>query len=182
MAINYTMESAQAFTAISRLTPSERDARAVDLPETKALRDRRVKSKALIKPVVEARKNAMRADADFQKLDDVMQWILDSEQAKSGEIDDDELTEIQLGLTFAAMHTTSMTTLNALYCIAAMPEFIPELRDEVSTVLKEYGTFTTAALQKMRKLDSFLRESTRFYPLRWCTCPPPSPPSLERCG
>lgn len=45
-----------------------------------------------------------------------------------------------------------------------MPELVPELREEIRTVLSEHGTFTSAALQQMKKLDSFLREVTRLWP------------------
>lgn len=46
-----------------------------------------------------------------------------------------------------------------------MPEFIPELREEIETTLaKHNGLFTSQALQAMTKLDSFLKETLRVYP------------------
>ena len=46
-----------------------------------------------------------------------------------------------------------------------MPEIVPELREEIHDVLAESnGVFTGPALQKMKKLDSFLRETSRFDP------------------
>lgn len=68
-------------------------------------------------------------------------------------------------MTFAAIHTTTIVTTNAFYTIAAMPELVPELREEIRTVLKDHGTFTTTAVQRMKKLDSFLREVMRVWPL-----------------
>lgn len=165
MSINYTVELMQAAHSISSLRPDERDAKASSLPAVKQLQKRRQMGAEFVQPIIAARKKAMKDDPDFQKPDDIMQWMLDDGQDKYGAQDDDELTEIQLGLTFAAIHTTTLTTTNAFYSIAAMPEFIPELRQEIRTVLKECGTFTTAALQKMKKLDSFLREVMRVYPL-----------------
>ncbi|KAF3768858.1 cytochrome P450 [Cryphonectria parasitica EP155] len=165
MGINYTLDLMSAVNAISQLKPSKRDVTTFKLPEVEKLRQRQQNSYTFIKPMIEARKKAMKEDPDFQKPDDIMQWILDDGQSKYGEQDDQELTEIQLGLTFAAIHTTTLSTTNAFYNIAAMPELIPELREEIRGVLREYGTFTSAALQKMKKLDSFLRESMRVYPL-----------------
>lgn len=169
MAINFTLHLMTAVEAITRLRDSDRKTKAYNLPEVKELRARQQRAYDFIKPLIEARKKAIKEDPDFQKPDDIMQWILDDGQAKYGEQDDQELTEIQLGLTFAAIHTTTMSTTNAFYCLAVMPELVPELREEARSVLKEHGTFTTAALQKMKKLDSFMREVMRFYPLSFGT-------------
>lgn len=43
-------------------------------------------------------------------------------------------------------------------------------------MLKEHGTFTTPALQKMKKLDSFLREVMRTHPIGWSMWSPFPPP------
>ena len=54
---------------------------------------------------------------------------------------------------------------NRLYDIAAHPELIPELREEIQAVLAEHGNqFTSPALQKMMKLDSCLKETLRVNP------------------
>lgn len=169
MGINYTVNLMTAVNAIGALKPSDRKDKAGDLPEVKQLQNRQQRSYAFVKPLIEARKKAIKENPDFQKPDDIMQWILDDGQSKYGEQDEQELTEIQMSLTFAAIHTTTMSTTNALYSLAVMPELVPELREEIRAVLKEYGTFTTLALQKMKKLDSFMREVMRHYPLGWGT-------------
>ncbi len=48
-----------------------------------------------------------------------------------------------------------------LYCLLTHPEYIEPLRQEVDAVISEEG-WTKAGLDKMRKLDSFLRETQRF--------------------
>lgn len=54
---------------------------------------------------------------------------------------------------------------NSFYSVAALPDFIPELREEINQALSENGgVFTSNALQSMKKLDSFLKETLRFYP------------------
>ncbi|KAJ4390066.1 hypothetical protein N0V93_007539 [Gnomoniopsis smithogilvyi] len=167
MAINYANQVMNAVIAITDLKESERKAKATSLPEVKELRAREQRGYDFVKPLIEARKKAMKEDPDYQRPDDIMQWVLDDGQKKYGQQSDQELTEIQMGLTFAAIHTTTMSTTNAFYCLAVMPEMITELREEVRAVLKEYGTFTTIALQRMKKLDSFMREVMRCYPLSW---------------
>ena len=50
---------------------------------------------------------------------------------------------------------------HALYHLAANPEFADILREEVEEVVRNEGC-TKAAMGKMRKLDSFMRESQRY--------------------
>lgn len=53
-----------------------------------------------------------------------------------------------------------------LYTLAAMPEIISTLREDVLSSLRESdGHFNVTAMQNMQKLDSFLRETMRYYPL-----------------
>ncbi|EUC35658.1 hypothetical protein COCCADRAFT_24469 [Bipolaris zeicola 26-R-13] len=75
------------------------------------------------------------------------------------------VTKQQVLLTFAAIHTTTMVTTNILYTLAATTEYVPALREEISTVLAEHGGVPTPrALQQMVKLDSYMREVNRCYP------------------
>lgn len=49
-----------------------------------------------------------------------------------------------------------------------MPEIVPELREEIRVVLAEHdGEFTSLALQNLKKLDSFMRETMRYNPMGW---------------
>ena len=53
-----------------------------------------------------------------------------------------------------------------------MPELIPIFREEVHLALAESnGIFTSSALQNMKKLDSFLKETTRYYALGYSKLP-----------
>jgi cytochrome P450 len=67
-------------------------------------------------------------------------------------------------VNFAALHTSSTTFTHILYTLAANPQWIQPLREEVERVFAEEG-MTKAAMQKMVKLDSFFRESNRTNPL-----------------
>lgn len=168
MSINYTLEIAGAVKGIAAIKPEEREAKAPSLPQLLQLQNRRKRTLEFIRPLIAARKKAMAEDIDYQAPDDMIQWILNSE-TKYGKLSVEELAEVQLFLIFAAIHTTTMTTINSFYTLAAMPEIVPELRDEIRAVLMEHGNFSTPALQKMEKLDSFLREVMRVYPLSWST-------------
>lgn len=113
MAINYTLELMTAQQVINYMKPWQRTLFGNSVAQVKALHERQRNSKTFLRPVIAARKRAAKEDPDFQRPDDIMQWLLDNGQAKFGEHEDEELTEIQMGLTFAAIHTTTMTTTNA---------------------------------------------------------------------
>lgn len=60
-------------------------------------------------------------------------------------------------------------TLPRFYDLAAHPELVPGLREEIETVLAAHGNqFTSPAMQKMRKLDSCLKETLRMHPAGQC--------------
>lgn len=47
-----------------------------------------------------------------------------------------------------------------------MPDLAPALREDIHQALAESGgIFTNVAMQNMKKLDSFLKETLRYYPL-----------------
>ncbi len=58
---------------------------------------------------------------------------------------------------------------NALHHLAAYPEYTAPLRTEVEQVITSDG-WTKAAIDKMWKVDSFLRESQRSRTVARCEC------------
>ncbi|CAI2172017.1 5635_t:CDS:10 [Funneliformis geosporum] len=65
-------------------------------------------------------------------------------------------------VAFAAIGTTSKATINALYDLASRPECLSELYEEAFAIDKECnGSITLTDIQKMEKLDSFVKESLR---------------------
>ncbi|KAJ7936828.1 cytochrome P450 [Mycena leptocephala] len=61
----------------------------------------------------------------------------------------------------SATHTTATTLTDALYDLTAYPDHIMPMREEAERVIAAEG-WTKAALGKMHKIDSFLRESMRL--------------------
>ncbi|GJC87556.1 cytochrome P450 monooxygenase ATR3 [Colletotrichum liriopes] len=162
--INYTVDLVTAVHVIALVPSFLRPVVASWLPTTKKLYKRIAEAEAVFRPIVTARKEAAKR-GDYQEPDDMLQWILNA-QTKFGELSDRDLAMAQLGISFAAIHTTTMTTTNAMYWLAAKPELIPMLRDDVQQALLESGgDFTSGALQNMKRLDSFLKEVMRLSPL-----------------
>ncbi|KAK1993479.1 cytochrome P450 [Colletotrichum falcatum] len=162
--INYTVDLMAAVHAIGRIPAFLRPIVAPWQAATRKLYRRTDDAEAVFRPIVTARREAAEK-GDYQEPDDMLQWILNA-QAKFGALSDRDLAISQLNVSFAAIHTTSMTTLNAVYWLAAKPELIPMLRDDVQQALVESGgEFTSGALQNMKRLDSFLKEVMRLTPL-----------------
>lgn len=65
-----------------------------------------------------------------------------------------------------------MATTAAIYDLAAHPEYIQPLRDEIEQVVNEdvdgagFKKLKKSSMPKLWKLDSFLKESQRFTPVQ----------------
>ncbi|KIP02162.1 hypothetical protein PHLGIDRAFT_32288 [Phlebiopsis gigantea 11061_1 CR5-6] len=93
------------------------------------------------------------------KPNDLLQWLIDEVRARNqGPY---EVARMLLVVNFAAIHTSSNSFTHALYHLAAAPEYLDPLRDEIEAVISEDG-WTKTAIGKMWKLDSCLRESQRL--------------------
>ena len=73
----------------------------------------------------------------------------------------------QLLASLAAIYTTSITSSNTWLDLATHPEWADELREEVKAILKSEpeGISGQASMAKLKKLDSFVKESQRMNPL-----------------
>jgi cytochrome P450 len=165
-AINYTIDLMGSVRAVQTLPHWQRWFRARWLPEMRNVQKWQKEATNFLQPVITARlADARRLEEKYEKPDDVLQWLMDGIERQGTGTDIERITKAQLGLSFAAIHTTTQMASNGFYNIATMPELQDELRDEIVEVLAETGgVFTSLALQKMKKLDSFLRETMRFEP------------------
>lgn len=157
----FALEIFTAAGAVKKMNPWLRPLLASRLPEVKAIQDRERRAIEVIGSIIRQRKEAEKADPTWQKPNDMMQWMI----ARSNDQSIEGLTKRQLMLTFAAIHTTTTVSLNVIYTLAAMPEYVSEIREEVQDVLaKNDGVLTAKALQQLLKLDSFMREVNLIYP------------------
>ncbi|KAJ3488342.1 hypothetical protein NLI96_g2932 [Meripilus lineatus] len=86
-------------------------------------------------------------------------WIIDEAVERKQNVE--EIVRRLLFFNFAAIHTSSNSFTHALYHLAANPEYMKPLRDEAEAVIKEEG-WTKAGMRKLRRLDSFMKESLRL--------------------
>jgi hypothetical protein len=104
------------------------------------------------------------------------------DEAKDEEKTIESLTRRVLVVNFAAIHSSSnvsysMSTplqsltawvtqsfVHALFYLAVLPEYIAPLRAEVDEVIEREG-WSKEGLDKMHKVDSFIKESQRMNPI-----------------
>jgi hypothetical protein len=114
----------------------------------------------------------------------MLTWLLDEAYGHPERRTVYQLTQRILAINFAAIHTSSMVSFeitnvhtlrawqgftHALYFLAEHPEYIKPLREEIENVIEEEG-WTKASMAKMRKLDSFFRETQRLRNVGASTC------------
>lgn len=124
----------------------------------------------IIEPELQRRRTARREQVanggkPVGKPIDSLQWI-DDVAAAYGERYNTVLG--QLGLTIAAIHTTSNALMNILFDIIAHPDLLAELRKEIIDVMGQEsvdrGLWKKTTLYKLRLLDSVMKESQRMNP------------------
>ena len=110
-AVNYTLDIVGAQRKIQDMRPWLRPFLAPRLKEVRTIDSRKEKARKLIAPIVQARREAEKNDPRYKKPEDMMQWLMDRYSA-SGNDSIDTLAQSQLGLIFAAIHTTTLTATN----------------------------------------------------------------------
>ena len=126
------------------------------------------KAQNIIIPLIQERRRAEADDPGHVKPEDFLQWMMDGANEHDGQ--PDKLAHRLLILTLAAVHTTSMAATQTLFDLCHRPEYKEELLQEVKEAVAIDGGFKKQTLTRLRKLDSFMRESQRL-----------SPPSLREC-
>lgn len=108
--INYTMDLITAQRQIQDIRSWLRPFLAPRLKSVQQLRKREKQARDLLAPIVAARREAeKKGGPEYQKPDDMLQWMMN----RHGEdVSVEKLAIQQLGLIFAAIHTTSLTATN----------------------------------------------------------------------
>lgn len=99
---------------------------------------------------------------------DMLQWLADS--ARGSDRNPDVLAHNMLFMALASVHTSSATIIHVLFDLCANPEFMDELRQDVQQAVSESG-WTLASIAKMKKIDSFMKESQRMNQAVLSKCP-----------
>lgn len=100
-----------------------------------------------------------------------VQWLLDI--TPPNKRDPDILVQRMISLNVNAIHPPTVTWMEVMYDLCRHPEIHEELRNEIAEVLgKPAGdlVWQKANVDRLIKLDSFIRESTRLTPMSASKC------------
>jgi gliotoxin biosynthesis cytochrome P450 monooxygenase len=177
--INFTGDTIRAVRAVEKYHPLIRPLISPLLPEVKGLRAYRKFAGEKLKPQVDAllTRRSEKANGhvpedfldvgvvkgDFNMIHWTLNHIKDINSA-----DSIFLGQSQMLIAFAAIHTTSVALSHAIFDLAAHPQYITELREEIEKVIADENypdkMLRKTSMPKLRKLDSFIKESQRFSP------------------
>ncbi|KAJ5720789.1 cytochrome P450 [Penicillium malachiteum] len=124
--------------------------------------------KLLIPEILRRREDEKQAQGNEEEKDDklnLLSWMM--EIATPEESDPASLAHLEVVMSLASIHTSQMNAVHVLYDLLAHPEYLDPIRDEIRAVINEVGPWMSwekPAFSKLRKLDSFMRESQRFNP------------------
>ncbi|KAI0045053.1 cytochrome P450 [Auriscalpium vulgare] len=118
----------------------------------------------IIQPLVEERWRNRKEFGDNWngKPDNLLMWLMDEARVEGVEPTLWDLARRVCIANFVSILTTAVSCTHALYELADHRDYVEPLRQEIEAAVAEDG-WTKRALQKMRKLDSFLRESQRMH-------------------
>ncbi|KAM0272214.1 hypothetical protein ACHAQH_008796 [Verticillium albo-atrum] len=119
-------------------------------------------AKKMLTPVIEERLRNMDMHSAEDKPDDLIQWLVEAlpEEEKT---DYEAQAHLQLILAAASIHTTNNLVTDCIYDLAAHPEVQEMLREEAHQVLEvEEGWARKESMAKLKKLDSFMKETQRL--------------------
>lgn len=125
------------------------------------------RAKKLLVPEINRRRE--RAAAQGKELPEdqhnLLSWMMEIATPEEGHAS--ALAHLEVVMSLASIHTSQMNAVHVLYDLLTHPEYLEPIRDEIRQVVKEDGpwmTWSKPAFSKLRKLDSFMRESQRFNP------------------
>ncbi|KAG9310147.1 cytochrome P450 [Chiua virens] len=113
-------------------------------------------------PIIEERLKCLKEyGVDWaDKPNDLLSWLL-HDAPEGPERTVRLLTTRVLTVNFAAIHTSSNSFAHALFFLAENPQYLQPLREEVESIVEKEG-WSKTSLGKMRKIDSFLKETQRL--------------------
>ncbi|KAI0410935.1 cytochrome P450 [Xylaria grammica] len=134
------------------------------LPECQRIRSELAQARSIITPVIKQRqvekRKALGEGLPVPTYDDAIDWA--EEESKRIKY---EPATFQVGLSVAAIHTTTDLLSQTILELLTHPELIQPLRDEAVEVLRIHG-WTKAGLYNLKLMDSILKETQRVKPIQ----------------
>jgi ent-kaurene oxidase len=130
------------------------------LPSRRKLARSTKRVHSYVVPMIEERRRRAEAEGSaYKKPDDMLQWFMDD--AVGDENDAEGLSLRYIFAVLGSLYLVSNAMTDAVYDLAAYPEYLEPLREEARRVLAEDGGWINGTDLKLLKMDSFMRESMR---------------------
>jgi cytochrome P450 len=166
VSVNYVIDAFEAMRELRGWPSVLRPLVHWFMPTTQKLRKHMESARSIIANELE-RRDLIRAgklpEDDPPRIRDALDWF--KETAEANNVTNFNISRAQVGLSLAAIHTTSNLLTNIMYDLAAYPEYIQPLRDEICAVAAEDGVLKKTSLLKLKLMDSVMKESQRMHPL-----------------
>ncbi|KAF9761122.1 hypothetical protein IL306_003955 [Fusarium sp. DS 682] len=165
--INFALDGFVGAQAIKKYPPFVRPFVAKFIPALTKIKQHHATAQRVIVPILHEREKAAAAgwpESNGKPPADFLQWMLDA--AVGDEKQKSFIAQIQLKLSFAAIHTSAAAPTQLLYDLCSLPEHIEGLRGEIDEARASGGgELNKRTLLKLEKLDSLMKEAQRFNPL-----------------
>jgi cytochrome P450 len=166
--IGYTMNVFTGANAMKKYHPWLRPLVYRWVPELATVHSTKKRAVELIQSVLDQRKRAqIELGAAYVKPTDMLQWLEEKMSTWTARtVDVPHITDLELILGFASIHSNTGSLTNILYDLVARPEYMAPLRQEIEEVVFQNHNhqYSRQALDQLWKLDSFMKESMRYTP------------------
>lgn len=171
VSVNYTIDAFMAARELRRWPSILRPFAHWFLPTTQKLRKHLAVAHSIVDREIEKREmiraGKLPQEDPPRTHTDALDWFEELSAAYNQPMD---RSRGQIGLSVAAIHTTSNLLTNIMYDLAAYPQYIQPLRDEICAVAAEDGVFKKTSLLKLKLMDSVMKESQRVHPVSMSKC------------
>ena len=137
---------------------------ALLIPDLRRVYQHTDRARALVQPIVQQREQDAKTVPRYVKPNDTIQWMYDLVP------EDDKKDYLfqgaaQLAITAVSVQSTSKLIVNIILNLMKYGEYVSILEEEIQAVLAKYGgEWTLESMDRLEKLDSFMRESLRLEP------------------
>jgi cytochrome P450 len=130
-----------------------------------AFKHQKVLMKHLKKQINKRLQGKEKYGDSWKRPEDFLQELIEEESFDPNNINYAEIADKICLFIFVSVHTTSNSCTHAIMDLASRPQYMQELYEEQLEIHKqadENGILPFEALNNMKKLDSFIRESLRL--------------------
>lgn len=162
--VTYTQDVTKAWMVLRMIPKSLHWLLAPCLPQVRSLNQHKALTQRKLKPLLRQELSADKQNGqvgDGEPGGDMIRWF---RKRYTSPATAENLTRDQLLATFASIYNLTNALSYLLFDLATYQEHIEPLRAELKEQVGTEGRITKENIQKLRKLDSFIRESQRLSP------------------